>query len=105
MCSHRYVYQHRYMEPFVDNLSEFLKSFGDDGKSELNSYCSKHQLVLAPQETTDFTYGGLEVKDGTLRIVFAEHYLGTNAYSISREIGDALKNAPAPSGGKPALNI
>jgi hypothetical protein len=100
------VHQHRYIEPFVDNLSDFLKSFGDDGKAELNSYCSKHQLVLAPQDTTDFTYGGLEIRDGTLRIVFAEHYLGTNTSSVSREIGNALKDAPAPSGNaKPALNI
>jgi len=95
-----------YMEPFVDNLSAFLKSFGEDGKSELNSYCSKHQLVFAPQDSTTFTYGGLEVRDGTLRIVFAEHYLGSNTTDASREIGTALKDAPAPSGStKPALNI
>src|SRR5262249_11960778 len=94
------------MEGFVENLTKFLKSFGDDGKSELNTYCPKHELVLVPQETTEFAYSGLELKDDTLRIVFAEGRFGRDLTSASRNVAQALRNAPPPSGvDKPALNI
>ncbi len=61
------------MDPFCDNLESFVNSYGDDGKAELNSLCSQRQLELAPQgEDTKFTYGGLQIKDGLLRLVFAD---------------------------------
>jgi len=65
------------MDGFMYNLKQFVDVFGDDGKSELNTVCSKHQLVIAPQDTTKFTYGGLDIKDGVLRLVFQEANLGT----------------------------
>ena len=78
--------------------------FGDDGKQELNNVCAKHHLVFAPQEDTSFNYGGLEVKDGVLRLVFHENRLGTNTNDVSLEIAKALKDAP-PAAGASAFNI
>jgi hypothetical protein len=92
------------MDGFMYNLKQFIDTFGDDGKSELNTVCSKHQLVIAPQDTTKFSYGGLDIKDGVLRLVFQEEHLGTNVSDVSREIAKALKDAP-PAPGASAFNI
>jgi hypothetical protein len=92
------------MDGFMYNLKRFTDTFGDDGKSELNTVCSRHQLVIAPQDTTKFTYGGLNIKDGVLRLVFQEDNLGTNVSDVSTEIAKALKDAP-PAPGASAFNI
>ena len=92
------------MDPFVHNLKRFLNMFGEDGKAELNTVCSKHQLVFAPQEATKFNYGGLEVKDGVLRLVFHENKLASNTSDVSLEFAKTLKDAPPAAGGS-ALNI
>ncbi|EXJ60291.1 hypothetical protein A1O7_04443 [Cladophialophora yegresii CBS 114405] len=95
-----------YIEPFCSNLESFVQSYGDDGKAELNSLCSKHQVELAPQlEDTTFTYGGLHIKDGVLRLVFAEGSLAVNTNDVSQGFQDALKLAAASSGGANAFSI
>jgi len=94
----------RYMEPFCDNLESFIKSYGDDGKAELNSLCSKHQLEFAPQEDTKFTYGGLQIKGGLLRLVFSDGQFAVNVWDVSRDFQEAIKTA-ASSGGSSAFNI
>jgi hypothetical protein len=94
----------RYIEAFVPNLKQFVEKFGNDGREELNTMCPKHQLVFAPQEATTFSYGGLEIKDGLLRLVFQEKNLGVNTSDVSKGFADALKDAPPPSGAS-ALNL
>ncbi|EXJ73839.1 uncharacterized protein A1O5_03601 [Cladophialophora psammophila CBS 110553] len=97
-----------YMEPFCSNLESFIETYGDDGKTELNSLCTKHQVELAPQEDdTKFSYGGLQIKDGMLRLLFAEGYLASNVSDVSRDFQEAIKAAAAaPSaGGGSAFNI
>ena len=92
------------MDALVYNIKGFVNVFGEDGKGEINTVCSKHKIVFAPQDTTQFTYGGLDVKDGALRLVFAENYLGTNVSDVSAGISKALKDAPAAPGAS-AFNI
>jgi hypothetical protein len=92
------------MDAVTHNLKRFINMFGEDGKSELNTVCSKHQLVFAPQDTTKYSYGGLVVKHGALNLVFAENNLGTNVSDVSVEIAKALKDAPAAPGAS-AFNI
>ncbi|ETI24879.1 hypothetical protein G647_04249 [Cladophialophora carrionii CBS 160.54] len=95
-----------YIEPFCYNLESFVQSYGDDGKAELNSLCSEHRVELAPQtEDTTFTYGGLQIKDGVLRLVFAEGSLAVNVNDVSQGFQEALKSAAASSGGASAFNI
>jgi hypothetical protein len=68
--------------------------------------CSKHQLELAPQEEdTTFTYGGLQIKDGVLRLVFSEGNFATNVNDVSQGFQEALKSAAASSGSGSAFNI
>jgi hypothetical protein len=68
--------------------------------------CSKHQVELAPQtEETTFTYGGLHIKDGVLRLVFAERSLAVNVNDVSQGFQEALKSAAASSGSASAFNI
>jgi hypothetical protein len=95
----------RYLDPFISNLKRFLDKFGPDGKSDLNAACTSHQLTIHPQESTTFSYGGLEIADGILRIVFADTYLGTNTSDVSQDFASALKTAPPPPGGAGPLNI
>ena len=85
------------------NLQRFANTFGDNGKSELNTVCSKHQLVITPQDTTKFSYGGLDIKDGVLRLVFQEANLGSTS-PTDAEIAKALKDVP-PAPGASAFNI
>lgn len=85
------------MEPFCDNLEQFVRSYGDDGKAELNSLCPQHQLELAPQDDTDFSYGGLQIKNGLLRLVFAEGRFAVNVSDVSRNFQDAIKSAASSS--------
>ena len=95
----------RYIKPFCSNLESFVKSHGDDGKAELNSSCSKHQVEFGPQEDTKFSYGGLQIKDGVLRLVFAEGSFASNVDDVSRDFQGALKTASASSGSGSAFNI
>ncbi|KIW27785.1 uncharacterized protein PV07_07493 [Cladophialophora immunda] len=99
-----------YMEPFCSNLESFVEKYGDDGKSELNALCPKHQVELAPQDHDDhtkFTYGGLQIQDGVLRLLFAEGNLAVNVSDVSRDFHEALKTAAAGggSGSGTAFNI
>ena len=96
---------YRYIEPLCSNLESFIKSYDEDGKAELNSLCSKHQVELGPQdESTTFTYGGLQIKDGILHLVFAEGSFAVNVDDVSRDFNEALKSAGI-SGGASAFNI
>ena len=92
------------MDALVSNIKRFVSTFGEDGKGEINSVCSKHLVVFAPQDTTKHSYGGLDVKDGALRVVFAEKELGSNVSDSSEKIAEALKEAP-PAPGASAFNI
>jgi hypothetical protein len=92
------------MDPFIDNLKKFVDKFGEDGKRELNSICSKHQLSFGPQFTTKFSYGGLVVENGVLHLVFEENSFATNVGDVSKDIAQALKDAPPPPGAS-AFNL
>lgn len=95
---------HRYFEPLADNVESFVKSFGDDGKAELNNLASEHRVELVPQEETTFRYGGLQIKDGVLRLVFELNNFAVNVSNVSREFAEALKSADAAGSGN-AFNI
>ncbi|KEF59413.1 uncharacterized protein A1O9_04257 [Exophiala aquamarina CBS 119918] len=93
-----------YFEPFATNVESFVQSFGDDGKAELNNLVSEHRVEFVPQDETTFTYGGLQIKDGVLRLVFALGNLAVNVSDVSRDFTDALKKAAASGSGN-AFNI
>ena len=93
-----------YFEPLVKNLKKFINSHGDDGKSELNSTANKHVISFGPQDTTSFTYCGLVVENGVVRLVYdAPGSFASNVDDGSEDFEGALKKANASSG--PAYNI
>ncbi|KAK2744944.1 hypothetical protein FQN57_004074 [Myotisia sp. PD_48] len=90
---------YRYFDAFVQNLEDFIKDTEDHGREELNSSCSNHEVALAPQDDdSDFKYGGLEIKDGQLRMVFNENKFGFGISETSRYFEDAIKAAPSADG-------
>jgi hypothetical protein len=94
-----------YIEPFCSNLEEFVKKYGDDGKNELNTLCSKHQLEFGPQDDkTNFSYCGMHIRDGVLRLVFQENSFASNVSDASQDFHGALVAASKTGGGN-ALNI
>lgn len=85
-------------------MESFVQTFGDDGKAELNTLVPEHRVEFVPQDETTFTYGGLQIKDGVLRLVFALGNLAVNVSDVSRDFADALKKANAAGSGN-AYNI
>ncbi|OLN94177.1 hypothetical protein CCHL11_02841 [Colletotrichum chlorophyti] len=95
----------QYVTSAIYNLKSFASTYGEDGKSELNSICHARSLILdlddRPDKNARVTYCGVLVREGgILALVFSEGNLGTNAdYAIdSRGLLKALNDAPpAPS--------
>ncbi|KAL4245320.1 hypothetical protein ABKN59_008338 [Abortiporus biennis] len=40
----------KYSQAALDNVTEYVKNYGDSGKSELNALASKHEIILIPAE-------------------------------------------------------
>lgn len=62
----------------------------------MNNVASTHIVTLAAG--TDFTYGGMSVKDSKLQIIFHPEKLGTNIDNCGDNIAKALSEAPQPAG-------
>ncbi|KAK0730996.1 hypothetical protein B0H67DRAFT_639431 [Lasiosphaeris hirsuta] len=81
------IWQLKYLSGRYSNLTE-----------EINSICHAHVLTLDVEEATPprFSYGGCDVQDGKLRVLFAEKSLGTNISDCCSEgnLFPALNNAP-----------
>lgn len=95
-----------YVEPLMQNMKDFVKKFGDDGKNELNSTVNSHNISFSPQDSTKFSYGGLVVENGVLRLVYnAPKSFASNVSDVSRGIAEALKTASSTSGSGSAYDI
>lgn len=99
-----------YIKPLISNVTRWATEYGTEGLTELNNIVPKHTIELRPQEETGFTYGGLQVKDGVLRLVFADDNFATNCDSVSdpEAITEAIKTAStagAEGAVKSKLNI
>jgi hypothetical protein len=67
-----------YINGAIYRLKYFLESHGAEGAAEINELVPARVLTLVPDVEKKNTYGGVEIKDGQLRILFAEGKLGTN---------------------------
>lgn len=95
-----------YIEPLVSNVKRFVDKFGEDGKGELNSIVASHTITFGPQDSTQFSYGGLVVENGVLRLVYnAPDSFASNVDDISKDIAEALKKASSSSGSGSAYDI
>jgi hypothetical protein len=88
----------RYFDDATRRLDEFRNTYNEDGVKELNTLCHAHVMTMDIDEEKRFSYGGVDVHEGQLRILFAPDRLGSNisdCLNISTLL-KALNDAPAP---------
>ena len=77
-----------------------MDTHGEEGLKELNAISHAHVLTIDVDEAKQFSYCGVDVHEGKLRILFEESNLGTNIDDAldPSVLFKALNNAPAPEG-------
>ncbi|KAK1638907.1 hypothetical protein BDP81DRAFT_459519 [Colletotrichum phormii] len=101
----------QYVSSAIYNLKSFASTYGEDGKSELNSICHARSLLIdlddRPKDAR-VSYCGVLVKEGgALALVFSEGNLGTNVnYAIETQgLLSALNAAPPAPGSAAAMSF
>ncbi|KAI3545937.1 hypothetical protein CABS03_01259 [Colletotrichum abscissum] len=100
-----------YVDSAIYNLNYFVERYGEDGKSELNSICHAHSLIIDLDDRPEgerVSYCGVIVKEGgVLAIVFSERNLGVNIGSALETQGllSALNAAPPAPGSAAPMNF
>jgi hypothetical protein len=84
-----------YVTSLIGELENYIRRYGDDGILKLNSVCFTHSIRLAAEESSD--YPGCDIKDGSLRILFQEKFLGANCSSGIWGFEQAVNNAVDPT--------
>jgi hypothetical protein len=81
-----------YIKGAIWRLKYFLESqsHGAEGAAEINELASAHVLTLLPDNEKKVSYGGVEIKGGQLRILFAEDKLGTNIDNCLEDLEKGL---------------
>jgi hypothetical protein len=92
----------RYIKGAIWQFKNYSSNFGEDGLKELNAIASKHVITMDVDDAKRFTYGGVDVHEGTLRVLFAPGNLGTNVdYACEKDtLMKALNEAPAAAEGE-----
>jgi len=96
-----------YAQTATGNLKSFADEFGDEGKKEINEIVHTHTITIAPEDYKKprIYYCGTDVKDGVLRIVFAEGKLGTNThYAIQKSDLEKALNEAEPAAASAAAS-
>ncbi|KAI0121680.1 hypothetical protein BJ170DRAFT_132825 [Xylariales sp. AK1849] len=96
-----------YIEGAIFQLKNFSASFGEEGLKELNSIAFTHTVTMDIDDAKRFSYVGVDVHDGDLRILFAPGNLGTNTSRACEQdnLLKALNDAPAPEGSAEPLSF
>ncbi|KAK4044358.1 hypothetical protein C8A01DRAFT_42797 [Parachaetomium inaequale] len=88
-----------YIDGAIYQIKYIAGKYGDDFKNEVNTICSAHIMTLDLEEASPprFSYGGCDVQDGKLRLLFVESYLGSNIDYCCQEdsLTKALNAAPS----------
>ncbi|KAK1770102.1 hypothetical protein QBC33DRAFT_312241 [Phialemonium atrogriseum] len=91
-----------YFDGAIYQIKYLIGSRGDSLKAEINTICSAHVLSMDvdDSEPKRFSYGGCDVADGKLRLLFRPDALGTNIdYACQGDqLFPALNAAPGPEG-------
>ena len=88
-----------YFEGFADQLENYIKTYGDDGKATFNSTVSTKKITFEIDDAGKVSYCGCDIKEGRFRILAGETYLGTNISDACRNILKAVEDAEAAGGG------
>ena len=87
----------RYIDGAIYRLKYWLGTYGEDGKNEINTICHGHVIIMDVDLEKRFSYTGVDVHDGKLRIFFGPTCLGTNVDNSLENLEDALNKAPQPA--------
>ncbi|KAF2674206.1 hypothetical protein BT63DRAFT_419512 [Microthyrium microscopicum] len=87
-----------YMEGVTWRLKYWLEKEANEAKDEINTVCFAHTITFGVDESGKFTYGGVVVDDGSLKIVFKEGNLGVNVNDTLETLSAALNDAPVKDG-------
>lgn len=83
-----------YSQAVLNNMQEFIKEHGEDGKTELNALASAHEISLVPDEEGKYSSGGsCEITGGKLLLFFEKSNLGYWVSDCSRNIENAVNLA------------
>ncbi|KAK9424860.1 putative Glycosyltransferase 2-like domain-containing protein [Seiridium unicorne] len=89
-----------YINGAIYQLKSYESSFGKEGLKELNSIAHKHVITMDVDDAKRFNYGGVDVHEGNLRILFAPDNLGVNIdYACEKETLQKALNEAAPAEG------
>ncbi|KAK4167133.1 hypothetical protein QBC43DRAFT_8469 [Cladorrhinum sp. PSN259] len=88
-----------YVEGAIYQIKYLTGRYGDGFKTEINDLAPAHILTLDVEETSPprFSYGGCDIADGKLRILFVENDIGVNISNCLTEnnLFSALNAAPS----------
>jgi hypothetical protein len=86
-----------YCEGMIAATKGFVDKFGDLGKEYFKDAVTESQVVLVPNELGESaTTITMDVKDGSLRIIFQFKSLGYNCSWLNDPLIEAINNAPRP---------
>ncbi|KAK6065019.1 hypothetical protein SCUP515_11418 [Seiridium cupressi] len=89
-----------YINGAIYQLKSYESSFGKEGLKELNSIAHKHVITMDVDDAKRFNYGGVDVHEGNLRILFAPDNLGVNIdNACEKETLQKALNEAAPAEG------
>ena len=92
------------MEGAIWGLKSFADKHGAEGIAELNSLASTHTITIYPDLEKRFSYSGVDIREGVLRIVFKDGCLGTNVDYSLQDLAQAISIAGAAANGPDALS-
>jgi hypothetical protein len=95
-----------YITCLMQELEQYIRRYGDDGVSRLNSVCFNHSIGLtaaAAEQIPD--YPSCDIKDGSLRVLFQENWLGANCFSGIWGFEAAVNSAVDPNEQSPSLSF
>ncbi|MCJ1351758.1 MAG: hypothetical protein MMC33_001742 [Icmadophila ericetorum] len=82
-----------YIEQGLPKLQDYVKKYGTDGTTELNTVASSHILTIVPDDTGKVSYNACDIKDGKLRILFHEDQYGSWQSYAFENLSDAVDTA------------
>ena len=88
------IFVHSYVKGFVTQLEAYVKTYGEEGKTELNARCINHSITLEAANIAGNM--SCDVKDGNFRILYREKSFGVNLHSVVYQVAAAINAAPLP---------
>lgn len=83
----------RYVSGALERLKQYVITYGEDGKSELNTIASSHIITMDVTSKSGISYTACEIMGGILRILFVKGRLGDCASDSLQNLTEAINSA------------